>query len=215
MERTIQLRGALRSIDLHIGQGEFFARIGPGGAGKSSLFHILGALAQPDSGHYFLEETVAHGLGDEQRTRQRRRAMGFVFQGSHLLPQASALENVELPLLYDSQPTAARTAGITPLHYLLLLHVRGFPGRDWASVGELAERLQMQQHGTVALLTRCEEAGLVERRRNAHDRRRVEIHLTTAGAEKLQHLAALHEAELRSLQDTFRVAHITAFNNAG
>lgn len=111
--------------------------------------------------------------------------------------------------------TAARTAGITPLQYLLLLHVRGFPGRDWASVGELAERLQMQQHGTVALLTRCEEAGLVERRRNAHDRRRVEIHLTTAGAEKLQHLAALHEAELRSLQDTFRVAHITAFNNAG
>lgn len=110
---------------------------------------------------------------------------------------------------------AARSAGLTPLQYLLLLHVRGFPGRDWASVGELAERLQLQQHGAVALLTRCEQAGLVERRRHAADRRRVEIHLTPAGADKLQHLATLHEAELRSLQHTFQVNRITRFNNQG
>ncbi len=109
--------------------------------------------------------------------------------------------------------TAARDAGLTPLQYLLLLHIRGFPGREWATVGELAERLQMQHHGAVALLTRCEEQGLVERRRSDTDRRKVEIHLTDTGARHLEHLAAMHEAELRSLQSTFRVARITAFND--
>jgi DNA-binding MarR family transcriptional regulator len=108
---------------------------------------------------------------------------------------------------------AARAAGLTPLQYQLLLHVRGFPGRDWASVGELAERLQMQQHGVVALLTRCEQHKLIQRRSNATDGRLVEIHLLPAGARQLERLAALHEAELRSLQGTFRVAQITAFND--
>lgn len=109
--------------------------------------------------------------------------------------------------------TAAREEGLTPLQYLLLLHVRGFPGRDWATVGELAERLQLQHHGAVALLSRCEEAGLVTRRKSMVDRRQVEVHLTRAGARHLEHLAALHHAELKSLQDTFRVARITAFND--
>lgn len=108
--------------------------------------------------------------------------------------------------------TAAKSEGITPLQYLLLLHVRGFPGRDWATVGELAERLQMRHHGAVALLTRCEELELVERRRSEEDRRRVEVHLKPKGEKHLQRLAALHEAELRSLQNTFRVTQITAFN---
>ncbi len=109
--------------------------------------------------------------------------------------------------------SAARNEGLTPLQYLLLLHVRGFPGRDWATVGELAERLQMHHHGAVALLSRCEELGLVERRKSTEDRRRVEVHLQAAGAHYLERLAALHESELRSLQDTFRVAQITAFND--
>jgi DNA-binding MarR family transcriptional regulator len=59
---------------------------------------------------------------------------------------------------------AAQAEGITPLQYLLLLHIKGFPGRAWASVGELAERLQAQPHGVVALVSRCEAAGLVVRR---------------------------------------------------
>src|SRR5476649_2514563 len=67
--------------------------------------------------------------------------------------------------------------GITPLQYLLLLHIKGYPERDWATVGELAERLQAKHHGVVALITRCEAMGLVERRHSAIDRRRVEIHL--------------------------------------
>ena len=109
--------------------------------------------------------------------------------------------------------TAAKAEGITPLQYQLLLHVRGFPGRDWANVSELAERLQLQHHGTVALLSRCEEAGLVNRKKSEIDRRQVEVHLTRAGARCLERLAALHHAELKSLHGTFRVARITAFND--
>ncbi len=108
--------------------------------------------------------------------------------------------------------TAAKNEGITPLQYLLILHVRGFPGRDWATVGELAERLQMHHHGAVALLKRCEEIGLVERRKSETDRRQVEVHLKPKGEQHLQKLAALHEAELQSLRSTFHVAQITAFN---
>ena len=108
---------------------------------------------------------------------------------------------------------AAKNAGLTPLQYLLLLHIRGFPGRDWATVGELSERLQMHHHGTVALLSRCEEIGLVERRKSNVDRRQVEIHLLVKGERCLECLATMHESELRSLQDTFQVARITALNN--
>lgn len=108
---------------------------------------------------------------------------------------------------------AAKSEGITPLQYQLLLHIRGFPGRDWATVGELAERLQMKHHGVVALLTRCEEAKLIRRQKSETDRREVEIHLLKDGAKRLERLAALHEAELRSLRATFQVAEITAFND--
>jgi DNA-binding MarR family transcriptional regulator len=108
---------------------------------------------------------------------------------------------------------AARSAGLTPLQYLLLLHVRGFPGRDWATVGELAERLQMQHHGVVALISRSEANGLVRRRRSETDRRQIEVHVLPAGLAQLERLARLHEAELQSLRGTFRVARITSFND--
>lgn len=107
----------------------------------------------------------------------------------------------------------AKTEGLTPLQYLLLLHIEGFPGRSWATVGEIAERLQMKHHGTVALLTRCEALGLVVRKKSVVDRRRVEVHLLAEGQRRLARLAALHEAELRSLKDVFQVRQITAFND--
>nr|WP_321242608.1 MarR family transcriptional regulator [uncultured Tolumonas sp.] len=107
---------------------------------------------------------------------------------------------------------AAKEQGLTPLQYLLLLHIQGYPGRNWATVGELAERLQMNHNATVALLTRCEELDLVERRKNEQDRRKVEIHLTDKGGSYLQKLAQQHKTELQSLQKTFQVAQITAFN---
>lgn len=96
-----------------------------------------------------------------------------------------------------------RQAGITPLQYQLLLHVRGFPGRDWANVGELAERLQAQHHGAVALVTRCEQAGLVTRQTAADDRRQVEVHLTEKGEGILLQLAELHQPELQLLREEF------------
>lgn len=108
---------------------------------------------------------------------------------------------------------AARRAGLTPQQYLALLHVQGFPGRDWVTVGELAERLQMRHNAAVALVSRCEVLGLLSRQRSEADGRVVEIRLTAAGRRHLEKLAALHEAELQSLQGTFRVARITSFND--
>jgi DNA-binding MarR family transcriptional regulator len=104
---------------------------------------------------------------------------------------------------------AVQAAGITPLQYLLLLHVKGFAGREWATVGELAERLQAKQHGVVALVTRCEAAGLVERRANRDDRRRVEVHLLPAGETILTRLAEIHRAELRALQGVFTIPDLS------
>jgi DNA-binding MarR family transcriptional regulator len=103
---------------------------------------------------------------------------------------------------------AAQSEGITPLQYLLLLHIKGYPGRDWASVGELAERLQSQHHGVVALVSRCEAVGLVRRKTSETDRRQVEVHLEPAGERVLMHLAELHRAELKSLEGAFSVPRI-------
>jgi len=104
-----------------------------------------------------------------------------------------------------------RQHGLTPLQYLLLLHVKGYPGRDWATVGELAVRLQAQQHGVVALISRCEKLGFVERRRSAEDRRQIEIHLLEKGEKALEELARLHRTELLSLGGRFIVPNVTAF----
>jgi DNA-binding MarR family transcriptional regulator len=103
---------------------------------------------------------------------------------------------------------AVQAHGVTPLQYLLLLHLKGYPGRCFATVGELAERLQAKPHGVVALVTRCEENGFVERRQGTTDRRQVEIHLLAAGEKLLRHLAELHRAELQSLGSVFPITHI-------
>jgi DNA-binding MarR family transcriptional regulator len=103
---------------------------------------------------------------------------------------------------------AAQGEGITPLQYLLLLHIKGYPGREWATIGELAERLQTQHHGVVALVTRCEALGLVKRKPSESDRRQVEVHLERIGEKLLSRLAELHRAELKSLEGTFNVPQI-------
>lgn len=103
---------------------------------------------------------------------------------------------------------AAQSEGVTPLQYLLLLHIKGYPQREWATIGELAERLQAQHHGVVALVSRCEALGLVKRRTIETDRRQVEVHLEEAGETLLARLAAMHRAELKSLTGTFLVPQI-------
>jgi DNA-binding MarR family transcriptional regulator len=100
---------------------------------------------------------------------------------------------------------AVQKEGITPLQYLLLLHIKGYAGREWASIGELAVRLQAKPHGVVALVKRCEAGALVERRPHPTDKRSVQIHLLPAGERILAHLAALHRAELLSLDGKFTV----------
>src|ERR1041384_7007929 len=79
----------------------------------------------------------------------------------------------------------SRRAGVTPLQYQLLLQIRGFPGRDWATVGELAERLQARHNAVVSLVTRCESLGLVQRTVSPTDRREVHVRLTAAGTKRL------------------------------
>ena len=97
-----------------------------------------------------------------------------------------------------------RRHGITNLQYLLLLQIKGFPGRDWALVGELAERLQAHQHGVVSLVSRCEKLGLVERRPGREDRRAVEVHLTAAGEILTESIALHHREEVKLLGGVFR-----------
>lgn len=101
-----------------------------------------------------------------------------------------------------------RAQGITSLQYLLLLHIKGYPGRNFANVRELSERLQAKPHGVVALISRCETLGLVQRRRGVKDRRMVEVHLLEEGERLLTILAALHRAELRSLTGVFSIPQI-------
>jgi putative ABC transport system ATP-binding protein len=112
-EKLIQLRGvtkqygtgdaaflALCGVDLDIHRGEFVAIMGPSGSGKSTLMNLLGCLDTPTSGSYQFKGIAVEELNKDQRSLLRRHALGFIFQGFNLLARTSALENVELPLLY-------------------------------------------------------------------------------------------------------------------
>lgn len=103
---------------------------------------------------------------------------------------------------------ASRAGGLTQTQYLLLLHIAGHPGRDWATVGELAHRLQGSPHGTAALVDRCVALRLVAKRRSAEDGRRVEVHLTARGRRVVSRVADRHRDELQSLRQVFHVADI-------
>jgi putative ABC transport system ATP-binding protein len=101
---------ALRGIDLTITAGEFVAVMGPSGSGKSTLMNILGCLDMPTTGSYLYQGIAVETLDTNQRALLRRHALGFIFQGFNLLARTSALENVELPLLYRGIPRRERHA---------------------------------------------------------------------------------------------------------
>ena len=99
---------ALKGVSLSIEQGEFVAIMGPSGSGKSTMMNIIGALDSPTTGQYLFEGLHVEELTRDERALLRRNYMGFVFQGFNLLARTTALENVELPLLYRGVPAKER-----------------------------------------------------------------------------------------------------------
>ena len=124
---------ALRGVDLTIGKGEFVAIMGPSGSGKSTAMNIIGCLDVPSSGHYRFGGVDVGTLARNQRALLRRNYLGFVFQGFNLLGRTSALENVELPLVYRGLPASERRR--VAMQALKNVGLEGFAGH---TPGELS-----------------------------------------------------------------------------
>ncbi|WP_455383803.1 ABC transporter ATP-binding protein [Acidihalobacter prosperus] len=142
---------ALKGIDLEIAQGEFVAVMGPSGSGKSTVMNILGCLDTPTAGSYEFQGVHVERLTRDQRALLRRHFLGFVFQGFNLLARTSALENVELPLIYRGEPAASRHAAARTA-----LQQVGLDGWERHTPGELSGGQQQRVAIARAIVTRPE-----------------------------------------------------------
>jgi putative ABC transport system ATP-binding protein len=140
---------ALRGIDLRIGEGEFVAVMGPSGSGKSTCMNILGCLDTATAGAYKFKEVEVNRLSRAQRTLLRRFYIGFVFQGYNLLNRTSALENVELPLIYRGVSTRERRA--RAFHALETVGLKGWEAH---TPGELSGGQQQRVAIARAIVTK-------------------------------------------------------------
>jgi len=139
---------ALRGIDLLIGEGEFVAIMGPSGSGKSTCMNILGCLDTPSAGTYFFKGVDVGQLTRNQRALLRRHYQGFVFQGYNLLNRTSALENVELPLIYRGSPAKERRE-----RALRAMEMVGLNGWESHTPGELSGGQQQRVAIARAIVT--------------------------------------------------------------
>lgn len=124
---------ALAGIDLDIALGEFVAFMGPSGSGKSTALNVMGCLDRPTSGSYTFRSLEVTELDDREKARLRRAWIGFVFQGFHLLPRSTALENVELPLVYRGVSASERRRRATRA-----LADVGLAGKEWHTSNQLS-----------------------------------------------------------------------------
>ncbi|MES1261214.1 MAG: ABC transporter ATP-binding protein [Acidobacteriota bacterium] len=105
-----QVINAVSGVDIEIKRGEYVAIMGPSGSGKSTLMNLIGCLDTPSKGEYYINGRLVSEMDDDELAQIRNKEIGFVFQTFNLLPRASALHNVELPLIYNGTPPAARIA---------------------------------------------------------------------------------------------------------
>ena len=119
---------ALDGVSFDIAAGEFVAIMGPSGSGKSTAMNIIGCLDRPTAGEYRFKGIAVEGLDQDARALLRRHALGFVFQGFNLLERQTALENVELPLIYKGLPAAERRA--LAIEALRKVGLQGREGHD-------------------------------------------------------------------------------------
>ncbi|OPY09594.1 MAG: Macrolide export ATP-binding/permease protein MacB [Syntrophus sp. PtaB.Bin001] len=124
---------ALDGVSVEIDRGEFVAIMGPSGSGKSTFMNVIGCLDEPTKGRYLLDGIEVSGLKRDELAEIRNRKIGFVFQGFNLLPRTSALENVELPMLYNNLSSAERRK-----RAMAALKMLGLEGREHHTPNQLS-----------------------------------------------------------------------------